>query len=169
MSAREEVLAALRDLGISYHLLEHEAVFHMEDCEGIAEPEGAVYCKNAFLTTKSRRIYALCVMRPEARFQTSDVSHQAGTPRLSFADEAAMEALLGTYPGAVSPLGLLFDREGRVRLLVDEELRTVPRLAFHPCDNRATVLLDAKDFFDIFLPAIRHAPQFVTIHDPAEN
>ena len=38
-------------------------------------------------------------------------------------------------------------------------------LAFHPCDNTQTLAMGAQDFFDVFLPAVGHAPRFVEIHD----
>lgn len=76
-----------------------------------------------------------------------------------------MERLLKVHPGAVSPMGLLFDEEKQVELLVDGALRDVPRLGFHPCDNRWSLAMTSQDFFDRFLPAVEHAPRWVEIHD----
>jgi len=165
MTAKELVYEKLDALGIPYERHCHAAAFHMEDCAALDARIGAVTCKNYFLTTKSRRVHALCLVRPDARFKTSDISKQAGTPRLSFADEEAMARYLRVYPGAVSPLGLIFDSENAVRLLVDCALRNEAKLAFHPCDNTETVAMAAADFFGAFLPAIGHDPEFVEIHD----
>ncbi len=73
-----------------------------------------------------------------------------------------MVSRLGTRPGSVSPMGLLFDPDGCVRLLVDEGLRGLGDLAFHPCDNTETLAMSEDDFFNRFLPATGHVPQFVT-------
>ena len=72
------------------------------------------------------------------------------------------------YPGAVSPLGLIFDEEKKVRLLIDEQLLTADRLAFHPCDNTATVAMRGCDFFEKFLTAIGREFVTVEIHDFAQ-
>ena len=76
-----------------------------------------------------------------------------------------MVQLLHTHPGSVSPMGLLFDPENRIRLLMDSALPEHDELAFHPCDNTETIAMPAADFFEKFLPAVNHAPEFVEIHD----
>lgn len=169
MTVKDLVYEKLDALGISYERYTHDAAFHMEDCAALDARIGAVTCKNYFLTTKSRKIHALCIVRPDARFKTSDISKQAGTPRLSFADEAAMAEYLRVYPGAVSPMGLIFDPENRVRFLVDSALTAEKKLAFHPCDNTETLAMSADDFFSRFLPAVGHEPTFVEIHDFDED
>lgn len=156
MSTKDIVYERLDALGIAYERYRHEAAYHMEDCAGLDAQIGAVTCKNYFLTTKSRKVYCLCLVPPEARLRTSDLSKQAGTPRLTFADEDAMVELLRVHPGSVSPLGLIFDPDNRVRLLVDRELLAAPKLAFHPCDNTETVAMSAHDFFQTFLPSVGH-------------
>ena len=66
--------------------------------------------------------------------------------------------MLGLMAGAVSPLGLLFDVQGHVSLAMDRGLRGFERLAFHPCDNTATVVLSAQDFYGGFLKRIQRVP-----------
>lgn len=159
---RGAVYARLDALGVAYRVARHAPAASIDDCAEIGRRLGATVCKNYFLTTKSRRVYCLCVARPEVRLRTSDLSRQAGTPRLSFAGEDALAAMLRARPGSVSPMGLWFDSENRVRLLVDEALRGAGDLAFHPCDNVETLAMSAVDFFERFLPATGHFPQFVT-------
>lgn len=156
MSTKDLVYEKLDALGIPYERYTHAAAFHIDDCADLDARIGAVTCKNYFLTTKSKKVYCLCLVQPDARLRTSDLSKQAGTPRLSFADEAAMAELLRVYPGAVSPLGLLFDPDNRVRLLIDRTLLSCPKLAFHPCDNTETVAMPTSAFLHTFLPAVGH-------------
>ncbi len=165
MTDQEIILKTLDDLGISYDHAVHRAMMHMSECLEITEKMNATVCKNLFLTPRSRHVFCLCLTRPDARFNASDISHQAGTARLGFAADQVMAELLHTHPGAVSPMGLIFDTECRVRLLADEGLLQYPKLAFHPCDHTQTVAMKTGDFFEKFLPAVRHAPTFVTIHD----
>jgi len=160
-----EVYARLDELGIQYQSMEHAPARTIEDCLENDKALGGVTAKNYFLTTKNQKNFYLCLVRPEARFKTSDISKQVGSSRLSFGTGEQMQDLLRVHPGSVSPMGLMFDPENRVRLLVDTGLTQVERIAFHPCDNTQTLVMDTKDFFDVFLPAVRHEPAFVVIHD----
>jgi Ala-tRNA(Pro) deacylase len=49
-------------------------------------------------------------------------------------------------PGSVSPLGLIYDREAAVQVIVDSDLRTAEHLIFHPNDNTASLTISAGDF-----------------------
>ncbi len=160
-----EVLARLAGLGIAYELAEHAPAHTMADCMETDRRLGCVTAKNYFLTTKNQKRFYLCLVRPEARFRTADISRQAGSSRLSFAAEEHMQRLLRVYPGAVSPLGLIFDEGRQVQLLVDRALKDAQRLAFHPCDNCLTVAMSGEAFFRSFLPALDREPFFVDIHD----
>lgn len=161
----QRVCAYLDELKIDYQKIEHAAVFTMEDCARGDEILQAVTAKNCFLTTKHENRYYLCLLRPNARFRSVAVSAQIGSTRLHFGPEEALLRLLRERPGAVSPLGLIFDEGHEVELLVDSGLRTAERIAFHPCDNTCTLAMTGTDFFERFLPAVGHAPRFVEIED----
>ena len=167
-AAAKQVLSFLDRNGIAYRLIEHEAVFTMDECVPGDEKLHAVTAKNYFLATKHRDRFYLCIVRPNARFRSVDVSRQIGSTRLNFAEEDHLARLLNEFPGAVSPMGLIFDEGNEVQLLVDAGLREVERIAFHPCDNTATLAMSAEDFFGAFLPAAGHEPRFVEIHDFVE-
>lgn len=162
---KDIVCARLDEIGVPYRRYRHEAAFTMEDCAKVDEMIGASVVKNYFLTTKSKKHYCLCVVRGNVRLKTSDISKQAGTPRLSFAGEEDMAEMLRVRPGSVSPMGLMFDPENRVRLLVDSALKDAAEMGFHPCDNTETIVVSGADFFGKFLPAVGHSPEFVEIHD----
>ncbi len=161
----EQVMAFLDGLGVSYRLSEHAPTATMEACAEIDRKLEALTPKNIFLTTKNGKRFCLCLTRPEARFRTADISKQAGSSRLSFAPENRLFDLLKCHPGAASPLGLIFDTDRAVSLLIDSALRNAPRLAFHPCDNTLTLAMSHEDFFEKYLPAVGAAPMFVEIHD----
>lgn len=155
---RNQVYACLDSLGIAYRTLKHAPAATMADCAAVSAALGATECKNYFLTTKRRNVFCLYLAPPEARFVTSEISRQAGTARLSFANESDMALLLSTYPGAVSPMGLIFDAEDRVRVLMDAALYDAEELAFHPCDNTESLAMKTSDFLNIFLPSLSKTP-----------
>ena len=160
-----EVLARLDAMDIQYESIEHPAVHTIAECAATDALLGAVTAKNYFLTTKNRKRFFLCLVRPEARLRTSDISRQAGASRLSFADEADLLSRLRVRPGAVSPMGLLFDEARDVELLVDSELLKMERLAFHPCDNTCTLAMRSDDFLNRFLSQLGRSPKLIEVHD----
>lgn len=163
MSVCEEVTARLRELNIPFELVQHEPIYTMEECGAVASRLAGVIPKNLFLKPRRAEVHYLLIMRGEIPFRAAEVSRQVNSPRLGFAGEEALLRLLRVHPGSVSPMGLLFDRENEVTLLVDEALRREKRLLFHPCDNCFTLAMGGEDFFERFLPACGHAPQFVTV------
>ena len=160
-SVKEDVLAALGALGIPYELLEHAPVHTMEDCRAAEEALGGVMPKNLFLTPRNHASHHLLIARAEAPFRTSRISRQLGVSRLSFATAEELMEMLRTLPGAISPMGLLFDGEKKVRLAIDRALRGEERLLFHPCVNTATLAISGADFFGRLLPALGHEAVYV--------
>ena len=141
------VLEKLADMGVPYRLLRHAPVRDMADCLPNAQKLGAVMPKNLFLTPKNGKSFWLCIVPAEYAFKTSDVSKQLGSARLSFAPAEKLAEFLHTEPGAIGPLGLMFDGEKRVQLAMARSLEREPVLAFHPCVPDATVALAREDFF----------------------
>ena len=160
-SVKEDVLAALGALGIPYELLEHAPVHTMEDCKAAEAALGGVMPKNLFLTPRNHASHHLLIARAEAPFRTSRVSRQLGVSRLSFATAEELMDMLRTLPGAISPMGLLFDGEKKVHLAIDRALRGEERLLFHPCVNTATLAVSGADFFGRLLPALGHEAVYV--------
>ena len=164
-SIKETVCAWLDAHAIPYRRWDHAPAASMADCAWVSERVGAMVCKNYFLTTRSGASPRVCTVRPNARLRTSDLSKQAGTSRLAFGSDEEMFRLLRARPGSVSPLGLIFDEAHEARLLMDTALRDEPLLAFHPCDNTATLVLTHEAFFEKFLPAAGIGCAFVEIRD----
>ncbi len=158
-----DVLAALERMGIAFDMISHAPAASIEECRPLAARLNAPILKNLFLTTRRRGGYYLLVMGPDAPFRSGEVSRQAGTPRLCFAPEEPLLALLREKPGSISPLGLMFDGRREVTLLMDSALRREPRLAFHPCANTHSLAIATEDFLSTFLPAVGREPVWIEI------
>jgi len=148
---------------IPFHRIDHEPVHTMEDCQAIDRALGGEICKNLFLCNTQKTVFYLLMIQETKQFKTKDVSKQLGVSRLSFGSAEDMERILHISPGAVSPMGLIFDSAKDVHLVIDEDVKKAECLGCHPCVNTASIRLEMKDFFDIFLPAAGHAPRYVTI------
>lgn len=155
---REVAVYELLDrLGISYGRVDHEAAFTMEACAEIDRVLApAVICKNLFLCNTQQTAFYLLMLREDKRFRTKDISAQIGSARLSFAPEERLPELLGLTSGSVSVLGLMNDREGRVRLLIDRDILSSEWVGCHPCINTSSLRLRVRDLTDRFLPAVAH-------------
>lgn len=162
MSNKAVVLQHLDTLQIPYALYEHPAAFTMEECYALpfAGPDVA-FCKNLLLCNRQQTAFYLLVISPDSHFRTAELSHELGVSRLSFAPEDALPRLLGLEKGAVSPLGLWFDQERQVRLLFERAIRKPGKIAFHPCDNTATVVFEQEVFWQQVVPTLKHAVTMV--------
>lgn len=153
----------LMELNIPFIRIDHGPVHTMEDCQAVDRVLGGVICKNLFLCNQQKTRFYLLMIREDKSFKTKDVSKQLGVSRLSFGTAEDMERLLHISPGAVSPMGLLFESARDVRLILDSDLIRDRDLGCHPCVNTASIRLSMRDFLEVYLPAVRHEPTFVQI------
>lgn len=87
-------------------------------------------------------------------FKTKDLSAQIGSSRLSFAGEDDMLEILNLTPGSVTILGLMYDKEKKVKLLVDEEVLHDEYFGCHPCINTSSIKMKTSDVFEKVIPAL---------------
>ena len=150
-------------LGIEYRRVDHPAAETMAALEDAERALDTPVCKNLVLCNRQQTQFYLLLMPGDKPFRTKDLSQQLGVARLSFAPPEAMERLLGVQPGSASVLGLQFDREGEVRLLIDREVLAAPRFGCHPCRNTSSLAFSASDFREKLLPALGHEPTLVDL------
>ena len=165
--AETAVYDFLDSTGVAYTTLCHPAAFTMEECEAVRQAIGAPVFKNLFLTNKQQTLYFLLMIPADKPFKTKYLSSLLGCARLSFASPEAMSEMLHIVPGAVSPLGLIHDKECRVQLIVDKDLSATERYACHPCVNTASVALSLRDLLEKVVPATGHS--FTWVNLPAET
>lgn len=153
----------LDKLQIPFLRTDHEEANTMEACHEIDKVLDVLICKNLFLCNRQKTSFYLLMMPGSKAFKTKELSAQINSARLSFADAASMERLLCIKPGAVSIMGLMNDKEGQVRLLVDEDILKSEYLGCHPCVSTSSLKIKTSDIFGKFLPAIGHSPATVRL------
>ena len=146
MTNEEKIYQVLDNLHIAYERLDHEPISSVIEAaeKGIVLPGQQV--KNLVLKSKKGRQFYLVILRDE---KTADIKHLAEVldeKRLSFANDKELEELLQVEPGAVTPFGLLFDKEKKVQLIVDEEVDPSLTVGFHPFVNSTTLNIAYSDF-----------------------
>lgn len=166
--AHKELLAFLEGFEHEYHI--HPKAHTIDDC--LAMPfidESITICKNIFLCNRQQTAFYLLLLKPHTPFRTSVVSKALGSSRLSFAPEEALPRLLHLTSGSVSPLGLYFDSAHAITLAAEKAVLETPRIAFHPCDNSATVIFTQHEFWKKVMPALGVSPIFIDLESSAET
>ena len=153
----------LDSLGVTYQRIDHEAAMTMEACAAIDEILDATICKNLLLCNRQCTDFYLLMIPGNKTFKTSVLSKQIGSSRLSFAGAEYMEQFLDITPGSVSVLGLMNDHEGRVQLLVDEDVLKGEFFGCHPCINTSSLRLRTKDLIEKIIPAMGHEMRIVSL------
>lgn len=150
------VYELLEKLDIPYLRVDHEAAATVDDCHDVDQALGIHICKNLFLCNRQKTDFYLLMMPGLKKFRTKELSAQLGVSRLSFAEAEYMEEFLDITPGSVSVLGLMNDKEHRVRLLIDNELLQDEFVGCHPCVNTSSLKLRMRDILEKFLPHVGH-------------
>lgn len=152
----ETILSKLKELGINYSLLIHEPIYTMDAGRAIAQRLGAEPCKCLLLCTRHKEYY-MVLLSGNSNLLVKDISKQIGCSHLAFASHEDLDKLLHTKPGAVSPLGLLFDTDNRINLLIDTEIVESEYMICHPNDNTCSLRFRTTDILEVYLPANNHS------------
>ena len=153
----------LEKMDIPFRRVDHAPAMTMEDCVAIDGALGVSMCKNLFLCNRQKTDFYLLLMPGDKPFRTKELSNQLETARLSFGSAEDMEHLLGVSPGAVTVMGLINDKENRVRLLIDKDLLDDAEIGCHPLVNTSSVAFSMQALLQTLLPATRHTPTTVTL------
>lgn len=141
-----KVLDALDQLGIAFTRHEHPPVFTVDDAVKHWTELRGTHCKNLFLRNKKGNRHYLVIAPTSRTIDLRRLNSLLDEDRLSFGSPERLQRCLGLEPGAVSPFGLINDREKEVRVVVDAELRESGFLGFHPNVNTATLDIALADF-----------------------
>lgn len=157
----EALKTALSSLGIAWSILEHEAVFTVEESLAIHDALPGAHTKNLFLKDSGSQFWLVTVEHAR-RVDLKALAAVIGAKKLSFGKAEDMEALLGVSPGAVTPLAALNDAGRAVRVVLDNELAVAAQVHVHPLRNTATIGLSGADLCRA-LTEWGHAPLLAAI------
>lgn len=170
MSNKQAVLDRLTTLGVNYAHHEHAAAHTIPDCYALPyyQPDITI-CKNILLCNRQQTQWYLYITMPDKPFRTADVSKLLGVSRLSFAPADALPRLLQLGSGSLCPFALWYDQSHQITFVVDSEVMRSPRIAFHPCDNTATVIFAQDVFWQQVVPHLGTAPVVLDVPWPVEK
>ena len=147
---KEEVYEKLNELNIKYRVVNHKAVFTMEDVinENIEPFENIV--KNIFIRADKKINYYLVLVSHNKKVTLIELRNKLNSRPLTFATEEDLYKYLRLTKGSVSPLGILNDKDHIVSIIIDEDIKNISEIGVHPNINTATVFLKPKDLEIIF-------------------
>lgn len=139
-----KLYADLQALNIPYDVVEHPAVFTVEESRAVDGDIPGAHTKNMFLKDAGGRFWLVTV--PAAlRADLKALPAAMGAKRVSFGKGDDMERLIGVTPGSVTPLGAIADAAGAVTIVLDASLAAADRVNCHPLRNTATLGLSGAD------------------------
>jgi len=163
MKRRNIVFDYLNNVGIPFEWYEHPEAPTADIARQYWRNDGSAQCKNLFLRNHKGDRHYLIIFDANTNLPIHDLEKRLKQGKLSFASEQRMERYLGLRPGSVSPFGLINDTENHVYLFIDENLRNVKSLSFHPNDNTATVVIALLEFMR-FLEGCGNSFEFLKLY-----
>jgi len=152
----------LADLGIAVSTVRHPPLFTVADSQALRGEIHGGHTKNLFLKDKKDN-YFLVTVGEEAVVDLKQIHQLIGAAsRVSFGKPEMLMELLGVIPGAVTVFGLINDTEGKVKVVLDQELMSHDVINGHPLTNEATTSIAAADLIR-FVEATGHDPVILNV------
>ena len=146
---KEKVLARLDEMQIPYEIINHAAVFNMEEMERLQLANMDKVVKNLFIRDAKKQNYYLVVMQKDKSANLKELRGKIESKPLTFASEDDLHKILKIGTGEVSPFGALNDTENCVSAIIDSELKNYEFLGVHPNDNTATIFISVDDLVKV--------------------
>lgn len=147
---KQDIYAYLKMKNIRHEIIEHKAVYHMEEAAKLELPYPEADGKNLFIRDDKKRNYYLLTVKGDKKVNLKAFREKNHTRALSFAPEHDLMDMLGVTAGAVTPFGLLNDSERKVQFCIDKDFFGGSQMiGVHPNDNTATVYLKVEDLICI--------------------
>ena len=147
---KEDIYNFIKKRNIWYEITEHKAVFNMNDLSEIKMPYPEYDAKNLFVCDDKKNNYYLITIGANKRLDLKKFKEENNTRRLSFASSEDLSKIMNLTPGAVTPLGLLNDKDLKVTFYLDKDfLKDKQIIGVHPNNNTATIWLKTNDLINI--------------------
>lgn len=133
----------LDKLSISYEEITHDAVKTVKEAKEIENMIDGVPVKNLFLTDNENSYY-LVMLEAHKRADLKKITRLVNKKHLSFASVNDLKDILKLDPGSVTPLGIINDRDNKVKIVIDKDLAGM-KILVHPNVNIKTISINFDD------------------------
>jgi Ala-tRNA(Pro) deacylase len=157
----QQLLTRLDALGIVYQNHSHAAVFTVEEAKALRGELTGGHIKNLFLRNKKEEMW-LVVAEEDKRIDLKALGERLGAGKLSFGSPDRLLRYLGVLPGAVTPFGIINDKDRKVNVVLDRDLMGFNPVNAHPLVNNMTTALSPQDLVK-FLEVEGHKPEVMEV------
>lgn len=164
MRGQKELYELLSSLNIGFEYHEHPPLATIEDAKIHWKDYKSDRCKNIFFRNHKGNRHYLVILEHLRQLDIHDLEKRLKQGKLSFASDQRLKKYLGVEPGSVSPFGIINDFEKHVHIFIDEKLEKSDRLAFHPNQNTASLVITKIDFIK-FLDHMGNTYEFIKLYD----
>lgn len=140
----EEILQLLSSLDIKFERYDHPAVFTCEESDKLCPPMPGAHTKQLLMKGKRGDKYVLAIVMHDKKVDTNALAKEYDVKSFSFVSAERLKDMLGVEPGSVTPLGLTYDKERKIDVIIDEDAWNVGQFRFHPLTNTATLVIDQE-------------------------
>ena len=158
----QKVADTLNELGITFHIVEHEPALTTEQADRFIEGIEGVRTKTMFLTNKKKRNFYLVIMDDTKRLDMDVFKEFVEEKQIKMASAETLNDKMMVPPGVVSPFGLLNNEDKDINVYFDQEIVTEERMSFHPNTNEKTIFINTQDLFT-FLKEIGYEPHVIKL------
>ncbi|OJY01586.1 MAG: hypothetical protein BGP07_12820 [Rhizobiales bacterium 63-22] len=139
LEARERLFCHLANLGITAAVVPYPAHETVEEGKRLRGAMVGTFTKNLLLRDKKGRLFLFSIHEDQALDLKTLHTLVGANGRLGFAPAERMVELLGVQPGALTPLGLINDRNRAVTAVLDASLLDAKQVNFHPLINTESI------------------------------
>lgn len=143
----QECFDFLAGLDIKYELVEHEAVYTVEEAMRVLP--GRTEIKNLFVQDDKGRRQYLVIMPGLKRLNLKQLATDLNEKKVRFCSAEKVETMLGVKPGSVSLFCCLNPNSHHVKVIFDKDLLKEKELGFHPIVNTATLFIRPENIHPI--------------------
>lgn len=162
----EKIFATLAALNIPFTEHTHPAVFTSAEAAQYYDTIPGAHVKNLFLRNRKGDRHYLVVVLDHKQVNLKALEKQLGEKQLGFASAERLQQYLQVTPGSVSALGVVYDHEHAVHIILDADIESgvtvYDAINLHPNDNTKTLTITLPDFLR-FLEHCKNAVQRITL------
>ncbi len=158
----EELMSLLDSLSIRTTTVSHPPLHTVADSQKLRGEIAGGHIKNLFVKDKKGALF-LITLEEDATVDLKTIHTLIGASgRVSFCNAEQLLAHLGVVPGAVTPFGLINDRNRAVTMVFDESLLAHDVINAHPLVNDRTTAIGRDDLLR-FVRATGHEPRVLKV------
>ena len=159
--AQQTIFETLTALDIPFLRVDTGDGTTMEACIPIGAKLENPVIKTVFVTNRQQTRFWLYIMAPDKPFVTKEFCAALAIPRVSFASEEHLVAMMGTSHGATTVLALVNDKDHCIQLVIDRPIAESQFISCTDGTNTGFVRLRMEDLLSKYLPHTGHSPVII--------